>query len=435
MKKFFSTVHRWLGFPLGLLFVITFGTGCLTAVDELLERVEHTRTKSHYIYRATSIEEDARALTFILEGRELEGGTGDGVTGDGKKREGITGNGRQGNESLGEGQKGESKKEIRQVTLPSKDRPYYHVATRGERWIFPIDHLDQENYSQSNNEGFFRTVLQLHRNYLLGKEGLLGVEGKHYAAWVGLIALMLSLLGLWLWWPLRKSFAIKDLVPRGKKRKHFYFSHMSSGVVLLVVILLLALTGASITYRAITQQLFGVERDKSSNIKPIVLNNNWQAWLQEAYAQMPEGAQLEQIRFPRQAKGGRAKQPARNNADKRPNNRRNKTGQHILEFRFHAPGDWLGLASSKVKIDKNSSQLVDVVLFRDLPLSEKFYFILVPLHTGHNLPAVYVIALLVLSLLGTVMVFSGLVSFVVKKRKWLRTKRLINPKLVMENWT
>ena len=186
MRKFFTTLHRWLGFPLGLLFVITFGTGCLTTVAELLGRVEHARTNTEYVYRSTTIEEDARAVSIIIKDK-----------------------------------KGEDKKGIRQVTLPSKDTPYYQVVARGERWTYPIDRLDQTNYSKNNKEGFFRTVLQLHRNFLLGKEGLLGVDGKYYAAWVGLIALLLSLLGLWLWLPLRRSFAIKDLVPRGKKKKTF----------------------------------------------------------------------------------------------------------------------------------------------------------------------------------------------------------------------
>ena len=412
MKKFITTLHRWLGFPLGLLFIITFGTGCLTSVDELLERLQQSQTRADFVYRTTTPAEDAQALSLITEG----------------------------------------KKSIRQVMLPSKEAPYYQLVARGERWLYPIDQLDQQTHIKTNNDGFFGTVLQLHRNFLLGKEGFLGVSGKLYVTWVGLIALLISLLGLWMWWPLRKSFKAKDILPRGKKRKHFYYSHMTSGVVVLAVILLMSLTGASITYRAFTQSLLGVERDAVSSFKAVSLNNDWSSWLQAAYAQMPAGAQLQQIRFPRQQRSSQQKNSgqapaAQTNRNERrvlganvgnngfQNNslqssraqdkgaataRQGKASPQLLEFRFKAAGDWLGLAGSKVKIDKQSSRLVDATLFRDLALGEKVYAMLVPLHTGHNLPALYVLALLLLSVVGTVMVLSGLVSFVIKKRKGLK---------------
>ena len=47
------------------------------------------------------------------------------------------------------------------------------------------------------------------------------------------------------------------------------------------------------------------------------------------------------------------------------NNKKVKEQAQILEFRFKAPSDWLGLAGSKVKIDRTSSKMVDVILFRD----------------------------------------------------------------------
>lgn len=380
MKKALTIIHRWLGFPLGLLFLLTFGTGCLTAVDELLERVNHSRENAFYSYRNTTFEENSKVIGSIIQG----------------------------------------KKNIRQLTMPTVDTPYYRISARGENWVYPIDYVDdldqiKEVHSQTNSEGFFRTVLQLHRNFLLGKDGFLGIEGKYYAAWVGLTALLISVLGLWLWWPLRKTFAVKDILLQGKKRKNFYYNHMTGGVVVLVVIVLMGLTGASITYRTITQQLFGVERDKLPVMQAIQLDNNWGAWLSGAYAQMPDGATLQKIRFPRKNRGGRGKQTL--------NNKPREKTQKILEFRFQAKGDWFGLSGSKVQIDQKTSTLINVVLFRDLPLNEKIYAILVPLHTGHNLSFMYVVVLLVLSLIGTMMMFSGLLSFVIKKRKWQKKLR------------
>ena len=380
MRKFLITLHRWLGFPLGLLFVITFGTGCLTAVEELLERMTHSRDIAHYSWRATTIEDQARVIEQVIQG----------------------------------------KKGIRQLQMPTIDTPYYRVTARGESWTYPINYIDdfdqaKEIHTQTANNEFFRTVLQLHRNYLLGKEGLLGFEGKYYTAIIGLSALFLSLLGLYLWWPKRKGFRSKNILPRGSDRRYLLMSHMTSGVIVLAIILILALTGASITYRTFVQQMMGIDRDKAPISQSIPLDNNWQSWLGAAYTTMPENSTLETIRFPRQKRNRERittnKPPVTTNQPMRNNN------SQILEFRFLTEGDWLGLTGSKVKIDKQSSRLIDSALFHHLPINEKIYSILVPLHTGHNLSFLYVIALLILSFIGTVMVFSGLVSFVIKKRQ------------------
>src|SRR5690606_30633087 len=142
-----------------------------------------------------------------------------------------------------------------------------------------------------------------HRNFLLGKECLFGIECAHYAAWVSLLALGISLIGAWLWWPMRRSFRARQLVPTSSERKSFYFSHMSGGIVLLVFILLMALTGASITFRSVTQNLLGVERDSPGRDKPtfeaLPMDKPWSAWLSAAQAQIPDG-ELRRIQFPRQ---------------------------------------------------------------------------------------------------------------------------------------
>lgn len=421
MKKFLSTLHRWFGFPLGLLFVITFGTGFLTSIDELLQRLEQFSGSAVYTYHPTSIEEKARTLSAITVG----------------------------------------KKGIRSVRLPTQEAPYYQLIGRGERWVYAIGELEPSEHITRNSDEFFHTVLQLHRNLLLGKEGLFGIGGKDYVAWEGLLALALSLLGLWLWWPLRKSFKVKDVIPRGKKRKHFYYSHMTSGVIVLALILLMGLTGASITYRSITQQLMGIDKNAAPNPLNIEVGKGWLSWLSTAYVKMPAEAELIQIRYPRQAKGGSRKPNLRaergfdgRNKNQQPQKKqqrqndkaspdRNKLKElkepqsqgraaqksgstALLEFRFLTPDDWLGLGNSHVQIDKQSSHLVNVSFFKDRPFAEKVFSILKPLHTGHNLAAYYTVFLLIMSIIGTLMVLSGLISFVIKKRKYKVLKGLLN---------
>lgn len=389
MKKTLTTLHRWLGFPLGIVFIITFATGCLTAVDELLTRVQENQESSHFIWKKTTLAEDAQAIEYFT--------------------------------SLHKG--------IRQIEMPSPENPYYRVAKKGESWSYGIDFLNAETpisgiHHKKEKGGFFDTVLGLHRNLLLGKEGLFTIGGKYYVVWTGLISLLISLLGLWLWWPRRNTFKSKDIVPRGKKRKNFYLSHMTSGVVVLIAILFLALTGASITYRDFTQQLFAIEKAPQQRIDPIKLEKSWQAWMEAAYQRMPEYATLQKIRFPRAERGGKAANPAvkMSSQGKKGAKGVNKKPDKRIEFNFIHADNWFEILRSQVFITQRKSMLVDVSLSSDLPLKDKVYALLKPLHTGHDLPIVYVIVVLLLSLIGTVMVLSGVVSFVIKKRKHKKLK-------------
>lgn len=384
MKRFVMTLHRWLGFPLGLVFLVTFGTGCLTAVDEVITRIDHSIYYGGYEFQSTSLVDDARMLTTITEGKEA----------------------------------------IRMVVMPTPATPYYQLVTRNATWTYGIDDRNQTDYRTAANEGFFHTVLNLHRQLLLGREGLWGVDGKVYVAWVGLMSLLLSLLGIWLWYPSRKTFSAKAVVPLGRKRKHFYYSHMTSGIVVVIVILLLAVTGAAITYRELAQQLLGVKRDQGTTGEGRVIDPGWQSWLAVTYGQMPPGSRLETIRFPRQSEKGRRQNTEAKGFDK-------QSEIQLLEFRFRAPGDWLTLPLSQVKIDKQSSKLIATKLYGQQTLGGKIYAILVPLHTGRQLPVVYVLGLLVMSLLGSVMVMSGLVSFIAKKRKWKKLGLPISSKNIL----
>ena len=378
--KLLRMLHRWLGFPVGLLFVITFGSGFLTAVDELLSRMDTVEAQ----YHSPSIKDNAKAITRFVEGHS----------------------------------------NIRRIVMPTLATPYYEVNGRGERFLYEIGSLRELSHQKINQDGFFRTVLQLHRHFLLGGKKPLGIEGSTYVAWIGLSALVISLAGLYLWWPVRGRFRTKNILPSGMRRTHFYFSHMTGGAVTLVAVLLLALTGASIVYKDVAKQVLGVETHQKEATAPKVIKNNWQAWLSEADTHVPDG-ELASIRFPKQA----------NNSGNKPNLSASKQRQQamfqaisratpaIVELRFVTQSDWFGLAGSKVRIDKNSSALVSAVLFSSLAVGEKIVSILVPLHTGRGLHAGYVALLLMFSLIGVSMIFSGVVSFMMKKRQWEKTLR------------
>jgi len=213
IKKFLTTLHRWLGFPVGILFIITFGTGLITAIDELSVRFNHAQKSRGYSLQQISIDDNAAALSKITSG----------------------------------------KKGLSRIIMPTAETPYYQLASRSERWTYNLKQLEIAVHKQNQSNAFFKTVLQLHRNFLLGKSGVAGIAGNKIVAWVGLISLIISFIGLWIWWPRRRLFNIRDTFPRGKKQKNLYNNHTSSGVICIVAILILALTGAGITYRTFTK--------------------------------------------------------------------------------------------------------------------------------------------------------------------------------------
>ena len=47
MKRFLITLHRWLGYPLGIIFAVTILTGILSGIDDLLDMlVNHGPVKA-----------------------------------------------------------------------------------------------------------------------------------------------------------------------------------------------------------------------------------------------------------------------------------------------------------------------------------------------------------------------------------------------------
>lgn len=417
MKFLLVNIHRWVGLPLGLLFVVTFFSGSLTALSELLKSNAVIESSMSAPFHAPSIAEQATALEFIST------------------------------------QHGD----IKQITLPTESEPFYRVNLGRETHLYGSNELEPLGKYDDANNSFFQWMLNLHKHYLLGKEGLWGVSGSIIVTWVGLASLAISLLGLYLWWPLRKKFSLKNTLPRGLKRKYFYTSHMTAGVIVLVAILLLSITGASISYRNIAQAWLGVTPEITQQKNNMQLKNkqdtSWLSFLNSVYEQMPN-AQLVYIRFPREP--GAGARPAagfdigenrgganRGSAEGEPNASANLTPRidtnverprervnakqgatenrmpnrptnSALEFRFLSEGDWLGLPANKVLIDRKQGVITHVTHASAMTFGQKLYGVLMPLHTGRGLPWGYVMALLVLSLIGSLMVVSGIVSLVVR---------------------
>ena len=365
-KLVVTQLHRWLGVPLGILFLVTLITGIAVGAADLLDELD----RKGQTYRPTSIAEDARALGRMT--RDMPA--------------------------------------LFQAVLPTPRTPYYQARARGETRTYRIGDLEPIDHEVSaGNGGLYRTMLGLHRTFLLGRQdGAFGFSGADVVAWVSLLAAVLGLIGIWLWWPYRRSFRWKRSVPLGWTRSVMFRSHMTGGVVTVVAVVLLCVTGAAITYRGAAAAMLGASRISNTGMReaPYYLARDWTTWLDAATQEMD--GELTVVSFPRRRGrgGGQVQAPFLGFGAVDP--------ATAVQFRFVTAGDWLGMAGSRVYLDPRQSALIGAARFDDLPIGQRLYSLIVPLHAGRGVTPAYLVALLIGTLLVTVMTFSGIVSFALK---------------------
>ncbi len=367
LKLILTQAHRWVGVPLGILFLVTLVTGLLVGGIDLVRATD----RKGQTYRRTSTAEDARALERMTQ--DVPG--------------------------------------VFQAVMPTQRTPFYQARARGETRTYRIG--DLAPIGVSSGGGFYRLALALHRTFLLGRQaGPFGISGADAVAWITLGTLALSLLGIWLWWPYRRTFRWTRTVPVAWTRTEMLRSHMTGGVVTIVVVVLLCATGVAITYRGGARAVLGASRISDVGLResPYYVARDWEIWLMLARRQMR--AELAAVSFPRARGGQRGNPTAFRYGVVDP--------AAAIQFRFVTDSDWLGMAGSRVYVDPRQSALIGSVRFGDLPLGQRFYNLIVPLHAGRGTSPTYLAALVLCTGLATVMTFSGVVSFVIKHVKGRR---------------
>lgn len=358
-------LHRWAGFPLGVLFIVTLVSGIVTGIDDFLDM----QKSLDYEAASLSNSEVANAVAKLNQTHPSN----------------------------------------RQILLPTVSVPAFVVSLRGEKFYYAPDSLKLLEHEVSQRDGFFSFMLRLHRNYLLGRTGAGGLSGAEIVAWVGLLSMLISLLGIYLWWPHRRTFKVRRLVPTNNKISSYYFSHLSAGVVTVAVVILFALTGAGITYRTIAQSLLLPDQTESHTETRIYHAAGWLGAVNTAKSVFPNG-DLISVSF-----GGGRRTPAQY-AD-------------AAQFRFHTEGDWLGMAGSIVYIDASSGAYLGRQAFADYSAGRQLYELMLPLHTGRGITSVYLLSMLVMMSLCLVMVIAGVTSFVMKKSKLEKKLKQVSIKL------
>ena len=122
---------------------------------------------------------------------------------------------------------------------PRPLRVYIDHPARGFQ-DFLLDARTGQLQPRDQSREWSKTLIQLHRNLLLG------APGRRIIAWSSLAALALSGIGLILWWPMRRgSFAAL----RGRRMPLLRW-HNLLGVLAFAMLLMFVLTGVTRTYNA-----------------------------------------------------------------------------------------------------------------------------------------------------------------------------------------
>lgn len=131
--------------------------------------------------------------------------------------------------------------DLRSVKLPEPGVPAYHLyLDDGEAFLSAGDHRVIDRWRPS--ERVMSLLFDLHAHLMAGE------TGERVGGIVGLLGVVLAATGLVVWWPARRRFALRNLLPRGGSRRGFLVWHRDLGVVTSPILLVLLLTGSGLVF-------------------------------------------------------------------------------------------------------------------------------------------------------------------------------------------
>lgn len=143
---------------------------------------------------------------------------------------------------------------LRSVKLPEPGVPAYHLyLEEGEAFVSVDDHRVIDRWRPSQR--LTALLFDLHAHLMAGD------AGERVGGVVGLLAVVLALTGLVLWWPARRGFALANLLPRGLSRRDLLRWHRDLGAFATPILLVLLLSGSGLVFydsaRTVLNGLFG----------------------------------------------------------------------------------------------------------------------------------------------------------------------------------
>ncbi|MEZ9141641.1 MULTISPECIES: PepSY-associated TM helix domain-containing protein [unclassified Shewanella] len=345
--------HNWVGFVISISMLIVLVTGVYLGGMDMLKRMDDKGQQ----YAPLSIEQKAYVTETLFE-RYPDMGT---------------------------------------VRFPTEYSPYIEVATRGQSIAFDQD-LNELSTYKMRDIPLYSTMFWLHRNFLLGD------FGKYLNAWASMIGGLVTLVGIYLWWRVRKTFRLKHSIPSNTKSSSLVKSHIQLGLFISVPLFLLCITGFLITYKGLWMDAL---KQPAAEIQyPVSQKSDWQSQLQTAQDMWPD-SNMVSVNKPRKRKP-------------EPGVEKPKGPQELnYSIRFDTHSDvWLRQADS-ITMNYEQGKIQSALLHSDRPLSGKVATFVRPLHDALNMPFKYVAFITVIAFIGTAILLFSAVTFyrrIFKKR-------------------
>lgn len=278
---------------------------------------------------------------------------------------------------------------------------------------YTMEELGAQDHSL---DGFFETVLGLHRNLLLGSFGRQIVGGSV------IIFVLLLFSGFVLWLPKRLKFLKESLTVKfsAKFQRINYDLHRTMGIYSMVFLLLIAVTGLYVTYpwvkNAIITSLGGeslseINADKTAPEE----DDEFAKLMEDMLAQQDEKENTDVNSVPLSqilAEIQKHLNYEGNTTIILPN----AESPRYQITKINSENTLGAMFTDEISLDK-TGQLKSKDLFADKPLSKQFTMIARPLHTGEIMGLPSIIFYFFMSLIGFLLPVTGLMIW------WNRVKK------------
>ncbi|NKF52131.1 PepSY domain-containing protein [Shewanella sp. WXL01] len=345
--------HNWVGFVITLTMLIVLSTGVYLGAMDILKRIDD----KGQVYAPMTTEQKAQSVAAIFERYP----------------------------------------EMSSVNFPTEYRPYLQASTRGKA-IFLDQELNEIGDYNMREIPFYSTIFWLHRNFLLDD------FGKYTNGIASLLGGVITLVGIYLWWRVRKGFRLKQSIPSNTRSSSLVKSHIQLGLFISVPLFILCISGFLITYKGLW---FGaLKHTPAVEMQyPTATAKDWHSQLTLAQAQWPESdlVSVSKQRAKKPKDGEKPKpQPLRYN----------------VRFDEHS-GVWLRNADN-IAMNFDTGAMTSKLKHSERDLSGRVATFVRPLHDAMNMPLSYSIFITLIAVVGTVILLFSTVTFyrrTFKKRK------------------
>ncbi|HEX2166513.1 MAG TPA: PepSY-associated TM helix domain-containing protein [Longimicrobiales bacterium] len=132
---------------------------------------------------------------------------------------------------------------LNSVKLPEPGVSAYHLYLHdGEAFLSSVDHRIIDEWRPPERVMSF--LFDLHAHLMAGD------AGERVGGVISLLGVFLALTGTVLWWPARRTFSLRNLLPRGTSRHALRVWHRDLGIVSTPLLLVLLLSGSALVFYA-----------------------------------------------------------------------------------------------------------------------------------------------------------------------------------------